>query len=172
MGTEKKAESSWEQPEQLGPYRIQEQVPQPTHSQGERYRATRKTSGSAVLLLLVLLNPETQPPNGADPLERAAPTPVSPEVLTAAEKPDPFVRGWLADGEPQRGPVLSWPLPREPFKGQKRPPCTRYVQVELVGACWMPHRLKAPCPDDLYEHQGECYAPVFSARPPPQSLGQ
>jgi cytochrome c peroxidase len=28
------------------------------------------------------------------------------------------------------------------------------------------------CPDVLYEHQGACYAPAFSARPPPSSLGQ
>jgi len=24
----------------------------------------------------------------------------------------------------------------------------------------------------LYEYQGECYSPAFSAKPPPQSLGQ
>jgi hypothetical protein len=34
------------------------------------------------------------------------------------------------------------------------------------------HKLKAPCPDVLYEYQGECYVPAFSAKPPPQSLGQ
>ncbi|WP_245815021.1 hypothetical protein [Cystobacter ferrugineus] len=68
--------------------------------------------------------------------------------------------------------VLARPLPREPFKGQKRPPCTRYAEVELVGACWLPHELKAPCPDVLYEHQGKCYSPAFSAKQPPSSLGQ
>lgn len=60
--------------------------------------------------------------------------------------------------------------PQEPFKGQKRPPCTRYVEVELIGACWGPHELKAPCPDVLYEHQGKCYVPLFSAKPPPSAL--
>jgi hypothetical protein len=68
--------------------------------------------------------------------------------------------------------VLARPLPKEPFKGQKRPPCTRYAEVELVGACWAPHKLKAPCPETLFEHQGECYLPSFSAKPPPSSLGQ
>lgn len=67
--------------------------------------------------------------------------------------------------------VLARPLPREPFKGQKRPPCTRYAEVEWVGACWLPHELKAPCPDVLYEDQGKCDSPAFSARPPPSSLG-
>ncbi len=64
--------------------------------------------------------------------------------------------------------MLARPLPKEPFKGQKRPPCTRYTEVELVGACWAPHKLKAPCPED----QGECFMPTFSAKPPPSSLGQ
>jgi hypothetical protein len=125
-------------------------------------------------LLFALVRPAlvSQPPSGPEPMARTAPAPVSDEVPTAAEKPDPLASGWLADGTPPKQSLLALPLPREPFKGQKRPPCTRYVQVELVGGCWMPHRLKAPCPGDLYEHKGECYAPVFAAKPPPQSLGQ
>ncbi len=51
MGTKKKSESSREEPEQLGPYRIQEQVPQAAHSQGELYRATHETSGATALVL-------------------------------------------------------------------------------------------------------------------------
>ncbi len=81
-------------------------------------------------------------------------------------------RAGLADTTPQGQPVLARPLPKEPFKGQKRPPCTRYTEVELVGACWAPHKLKAPCPEDLFEYQGECFMPTFSAKPPPSSLGQ
>jgi hypothetical protein len=78
----------------------------------------------------------------------------------------------LADTTPDEPFVLARPLPKEPYKGQKRPPCTRYTEVELVGACWMPHELKAPCPESLHEHQGKCYVPAFSAKPPPQSLGK
>jgi hypothetical protein len=264
VGKKKKAESSSEQPEQLGPYRIQEQVPQAAHSQGELYRATHETSGATALVLkpatedgaltdwsvrcvssaspgflamvvehtpwsvapdkhsveslvftfeevrkgvghmaqvvptsheprpwrrlglalagtagvcalvfvLVVLNPESQPPSGANPLAEAVPAPVSHEVPTVAETPDDRYSAWLADTAPQGQPVLTRPLPREPFKGQKRPPCTRYTEVELVGACWAPHELKAPCPDDLFEYQGKCYLPSFSAKAPPQSLGQ
>jgi hypothetical protein len=112
----------------------------------------------ALLFALVRLAPESPP------------APVSDEVPMATEKPDSF-RAHLADTSPQEPPVLARPLPREPFKGQKRPPCTRYTEVELIGACWMPHELKAPCPEDLFEHQGKCYAPSFSAKPPPQSIG-
>ncbi|MFY0529641.1 hypothetical protein ACN28I_42915 [Archangium gephyra] len=117
----------------------------------------------ALLLALVRLAPVSQPPS-------ALPAPLGHEVPTAVETPD--FRAWLADTTPQGQPLLARPLPKEPFKGQKRPPCTRYTEVELVGACWAPHELRAPCPEDLFEYQGKCYLPSFSARPPPSSLGQ
>ncbi|HLM48191.1 MAG TPA: hypothetical protein VK458_30280 [Myxococcaceae bacterium] len=46
-----------------------------------------------------------------------------------------------------------------------------HIEVKLIGGCWGPHELKAPCPGSLHEHQGECYVPMFSAKPPPSSLG-
>jgi hypothetical protein len=116
-----------------------------------------------LLFALVRLAPMSQVPS-------ALPTPMSHEVPMAAGTSD--FRAGLADTTPQGQPVLARPLPKEPFKGQKRPPCTRYTEVELVGACWAPHKLKAPCPEDLFEYQGECFMPTFSAKPPPSSLGQ
>jgi hypothetical protein len=118
----------------------------------------------ALLLALVRLAPVAQPPS-------ALPAPSSQGVPTAAPETPDF-NAWLADTAPPGQPVLARPLPKEPLKGQKRPPCTRYVEVELVGACWAPHELKAPCPETLFEYQGKCYLPSFSARPPPSSLGQ
>ena len=118
---------------------------------------------SAVFFALVRLAPVFQPPS-------TPPAPLSYEVPTAAETSD--FRASRADTTPQGQTVFARPLPKEPFKGQKRPPCTRYTEVELVGACWMPHKLKAPCPEDLFEHKGECLVPSFSAKPPPSSLGQ
>jgi hypothetical protein len=118
----------------------------------------------ALLFALVRLAPVSQPPS-------APPAPMSHEEPTAAEVPSPIARGLVDTTTPQGQTVLSRPLPKEPYKGQKRPPCTRYTEVELIGACWIPHRLKAPCPESLHEHQGECYVPAFSAKPPPQSLG-
>ena len=120
-------------------------------------------TGCALLLALVRLAPVSQPPS-------ARPAPLSHEVPSAPGTWD--FNSWLADTAAQGQPVLARPLPKEPFKGQKRPPCTRYVEVELVGACWAPHKLKAPCPETLFEYQGECYLPSFSAKPPPSSLGQ
>jgi hypothetical protein len=118
----------------------------------------------ALLLALVRLAPVSQLPS-------APPALTGHEEPTAAEVPTPSIDRHLADTIPEEPFVLVRPLPKEPYKGQKRPPCTRYAEVELIGACWMPHKLKPPCPESLHEHQGECYVPSFSAKPPPSSLG-
>jgi hypothetical protein len=115
-----------------------------------------------LLFTLVRLAPEFQPPGGPEPL-------ASPATGT----PHPISSGSLVDTTDAGEPVIARPLPSEPFQGQKRPPCKRLTETELVGACWTPHALKAPCPDELYEYQGMCYVPAFSAKKPlPQSLGQ
>ena len=127
---------------------------------------------SAVAALVFALVHMSPPPDGPAPLAEATPAPTSHEEPADTQRQDAFISA-LGDTTPQGLPLLARPLPREPFKGQKRPPCTRYAEVELVGACRMPHKMKAPCPNVLFEHQGECYAPVFSAQQqPPQSLGQ
>ncbi|HSP79784.1 MAG TPA: hypothetical protein VLQ93_14725 [Myxococcaceae bacterium] len=36
--------------------------------------------------------------------------------------------------------------------------------------CWIPHRLKAPCPEDIFEYKGECYMVSMETQPLPQSL--
>jgi hypothetical protein len=119
-----------------------------------------------LLFALVRLAPVSPPPS-------APPAPPSQEALTAGENPDMPTHGGLVDTADAGQSEIARPLPKEPFKGQKRPPCTRYAEVELVGACWLPHELKAPCPDVLYEYSGKCYSPAFSAnKPPPSSLGQ
>ncbi|HZH75742.1 MAG TPA: hypothetical protein VEY88_06900, partial [Archangium sp.] len=114
-------------------------------------------TGCALLFALVRLVSVSQPPSAPEPLASAPPAPMSHEVPAAAETSD--FDAWLADTTPQGQPVLARPLPKEAFKGQKRPPCTRYTEVELVGGCWMTHELRAPCPETLFEYQGKCYAP-------------
>jgi hypothetical protein len=139
-----------------------------THEPRRRWRLGLSVASiamvGALLLALVLLVPWSNPPS-------APPAPLGYEEPTAAEVPTPSIDGLLADTTPDEPFVLARPLPKEPYPGQKRPPCTRHTEVELIGACWMPHELKAPCPDSLHEHQGKCYVPAFSAKPPPQSLG-
>ncbi len=260
----KKSEASWEERAQLGPYQLEEQMPQSAHSPGELYRATHEKSGATALVLkpaaeedvaglrdcrarfissvalsyvamevedsrgavasnrnsveslvllfegvhegvrrmarafdddhesrrrwrlglalagaaavcvlllaLVRLALVSQPPSGPEFLANTPPAPMSHEVPTAGGNAYPFFNSALMDTTDAGESVLAWPLPREPFKGQKRPPCARYIEVELVGGCWVPHEMKAPCPKELFEHQGKCYVPAFSAKPPPQSF--
>jgi hypothetical protein len=139
-----------------------------THQPRLRWRLGLGVVGAAtvcaLLFALVRLSSVSQPPS-------APPAPLSHEVLTAGEESDLASSGWLGDTADAGESVVARPLPKRPFKGQKRPPCTRYTEVELVGGCWMTHEIKAPCPDELYEYQGKCHAPTFSAKPPPSSLG-
>jgi hypothetical protein len=124
----------------------------------------------ALAFALVRTGSVSPPPGGPEHLASATPAPVSEEVPTDTEMPltGHSLRG-TADGGP---PVLAHPFPRKPYKGQKRPPCTPRIEVEIMGACWVPHELKAPCPEELYEYQGKCYTTAMLAPPPPQSLGQ
>jgi hypothetical protein len=115
----------------------------------------------ALLLALVRLAPVSPPPSAPH---------MSHEEHTANEKPDTPTYGDIADTADAGHSVLARPLPKEPFKDQKRPPCNRHVETELVGACWLQHVLMAPCPDQLYEYEGKCYSPTIRARPPPSSL--
>jgi hypothetical protein len=116
----------------------------------------------ALLFALVRLDPVSQPPS-------TPPAPISHEELSETELPD-SIEKWLADGTPEEPFSLARPLPKAPYKGQKRPPCSPPVEVELIGACWGIHEMKPPCRDSLHEHQGKCYVPFFSAKPPPSSL--
>ncbi|MFY0529762.1 hypothetical protein ACN28I_43565 [Archangium gephyra] len=122
-------------------------------------------------VIFVLVRMASAPPDSAAPMAGAAPESVSHAEPMDGGMPMPFKSAWLTDTMPE-GRAFADPLPREPFKGQKRPPCNRRIEVEINGACWGPHKLKAPCPEELYEYKGECYVPLFSARPPPQSVGQ
>jgi hypothetical protein len=258
-------EKKWEERTQVGPYQLEEQLPQDPDTPGELYLATHEETGATALVLKPASGEDEAPipdfqvhfiasqeedylalevkdsrrarapdrhsadalvevlgdvregvgrmaraldgPEEPRPLWRGVfalgivaavcalafmlgrlafgpPPPSSPEFLantppglindggpSADGDADPSYNAWLSDTVDAGESVITRPLPREPFKGQKRPPCIRYTEVELVGGCWMEHALKAPCPDSLFEHQGKCYAPSFSAKPPPQSFG-
>ena len=136
-----------------------------------RWRVGLALAGTAVVCGLFFAW-GLQASSGQELVTSIPPALMSHEESTAGGTPDQPARPWgLVDTLDAGESVLADPLPSKPFKGQKRPPCTRYVEVELVGACWLPHELKAPCPDVLYEYQGKCYSPAISAKPPPQSLG-
>jgi hypothetical protein len=124
----------------------------------------------ALLFALVRQASLSQPPDGPDALAGAAPAPESHEVPTDTTVPFTGNSLWgTADGGPS---AISHPFPRKPYKGQRRPPCNPRIEVEIMGACWVPHKLKAPCPEELYEYKGECYTTSMLPQPLPQSLGQ
>jgi len=110
---------------------------------------------------------------------RTLATPPPPQVSEELHEPrvsvppQPSVRVPQAAGVRGRGPTRARPpLPRKPYKGQKRPPCTPWVEVKINGGCWVPHLLKAPCPEELFAYQGQCYTTAMLAPPTPQSLGE
>ncbi|HYO57898.1 hypothetical protein [Archangium sp.] len=51
MSTDKQSEVNGAEPERLGPYQLEEQVPQSPHAPGELYLATHDTSGATALVL-------------------------------------------------------------------------------------------------------------------------
>ncbi|MFL5348252.1 MAG: hypothetical protein ACJ8AT_25950, partial [Hyalangium sp.] len=51
MDDKKKPGASWEERTQLGPYQLEEQMPQPPHSPAELYLATHEKSGATALVL-------------------------------------------------------------------------------------------------------------------------
>jgi hypothetical protein len=263
---ERKTGVIWMESEQLGPYRLQEQVVETAPGQAELYRATHEVSGARALVLkpgsddaslprtdwrvrcvssaspsYLALEVEHSPwsvPSKEPPAEAlvcvledaqgavrrlgrafsaptqprlrwrlglasagaaavcalvfalvrqlpVAPPPGVPDALVASaesaalgqEVPTDAVRDHrddspllsLPDGSPS---ALARPLPDRPYKGQARPPCRPRIEVEINGGCWTPHRLKAPCPHELFEYKGECYMVTMEKKPLPQSLGR
>lgn len=112
--------------------------------------------------------PASPPPANPDAVARAETVPMSHDVATDIEVP--LTGNSIVGSEDGGIPVLAHPLPRKPYKGQKRPPCNPRIEVEINGGCWVPHKLTAPCPEELYEYQGQCYTTSMLPPPTPQSV--
>ena len=95
--------------------------------------------------------------------------PMGCDVQAPDEVPSTFTNGTLLDPKLQAPGEISKKVPKEPLKGQVRPPCKSHIQKEINGGCWVPHKMKAPCHDELYEHEGECYMPIFTPPPDPNA---
>ena len=114
--------------------------------------------------------PVSPPPSNPEPVVSIAPALLSDEVPT--DTLPPLTGHSLKESEDGGVPTIAHPFPSKPFKGQKRPPCSPRSEVEINGGCWVPHKLTAPCPEDLFEYQGQCYTTAMLAPRTPQSLGQ
>ncbi|OJH42536.1 hypothetical protein [Cystobacter ferrugineus] len=66
--------------------------------------------------------------------------------------------------------AIGYPMPKEPFPGQMKPPCGEGAYVEIRGACWYQGKQDAPCPKGTAEYEGKCYMPVRAKKPEPRSL--
>ncbi|MDC0707092.1 serine/threonine-protein kinase [Stigmatella sp. ncwal1] len=55
---------------------------------------------------------------------------------------------------------LTLDMPKEPLRGQRRPPCPR-LQTSIRGGCWVEIvQASPPCGESFYEWKGACYVPV------------
>jgi serine/threonine protein kinase len=80
----------------------------------------------------------------------------------------------LLSAEPTSRPlspayVVSLPMPKDPFPGQKKPPCSPRFEREALGACWIVLEAKPPCEREGYEYDGKCVRASFHAPRPPAS---
>lgn len=90
----------------------------------------------------------------------------APAVAEAAlDEPIAFTD--MEDATPQ---VIGYPMPKAPFKEQRKPPCLEGTEVEIRGGCWVPLEYRPPCPRSTAEFEGKCYMPVRKKDPPPTSL--
>jgi len=133
-----------------------------------------KLAGAAVLCILAFTvgrhAPVSPSASGPEPVVSVATAPLSDGMPT--DTLPPLTGHSLKETEDGGIAALAHPFPSKPFKGQKRPPCSPRSEEEINGGCWVPHELKAPCPEDLFEHKGKCYTTAMLAPRTPQSLGQ
>jgi hypothetical protein len=62
---------------------------------------------------------------------------------------------------PSLAHVLSLPMPKTPFPGQKKPPCSRRSEREIFGVCWVVLEVRPPCEREGYEYEGKCLRASF-----------
>ena len=133
-----------------------------------------KLAGAAGVCILAFTvgrhAPVSPPPSGPEPVVSVATAPLSDGM--PMDTLPPLTGHSFKETEDGGIAVLAHPFPNKPFKGQKRPPCSPRSEVEINGGCWSPHKLSAPCPEDIFEYKGQCYVTVMLAPRTPQSLGQ
>jgi serine/threonine protein kinase len=60
-------------------------------------------------------------------------------------------------------PYLAREMPKDPLKGQRKPPCDERGEKAINGACWYPVAdERPPCGPTLFDFEGRCYAPTFN----------
>ncbi|MFL5349473.1 MAG: serine/threonine protein kinase [Hyalangium sp.] len=106
-----------------------------------------------------------EPPPDIAEYVHESPTPEAPDggvgeeaLASAVQTPRP--------GSPAY--VLGLPMRREPFPGQKKPPCAPRTQKAINGGCWWGPlgTQKPPCGVEAYDYDNGCYGPVLTLDAP------
>jgi serine/threonine protein kinase len=73
--------------------------------------------------------------------------------------------------DPAPNLALGLPMPKQPFPGQRRPPCDPDAERAINGGCWIGPitSKKPPCGTAWYDYDGGCYAPHITAPRQPTS---
>jgi serine/threonine protein kinase len=67
--------------------------------------------------------------------------------------------------------ALALPMPKNPFPGQRKPPCDPEMQKAINGGCWAGPigTKKPPCGKNAVDYDDGCYLPVFDMPAPSTS---
>jgi eukaryotic-like serine/threonine-protein kinase len=69
--------------------------------------------------------------------------------------------------------VMGRSMPKQPFPGQRKPPCEERVEKAINGACWVGVAdEKPPCGPKMFDHEDRCYLPSYDAPRQPASEKQ
>lgn len=103
--------------------------------------------GVVALVALVLLWPVVQ----------------APVAKVQVRMPESEMEVWATDIAVDPVPLRSGGVPR-PVPNQKRAPCTKGLELELSGACWL-SVTQRPCPPQTVAYQSQCLLlPVAAPR--------
>jgi hypothetical protein len=65
--------------------------------------------------------------------------------------------------------ALAREMPKQPFPGQRKPPCERPEKV-INGGCWVGVvDEKPPCGQRMFDFADRCYIPAYTIPRPPTS---
>jgi serine/threonine protein kinase len=74
---------------------------------------------------------------------------------------------------PSAGVVLATigrEMPKQPFPGQRKPPCEPRLETVIMGACWVRVGSEtSPCGMKMFDWDGKCFTPSFTAPSQPTS---
>jgi serine/threonine protein kinase len=139
------------------------------------WAASSAVGGAMVAFLVLLLMRPVRPAPPPEPAPNPTPWLATPEEI-AQFAPDAGVAD-EAQTSLQDVPRVVMPLvmgvgakmPKQPFPGQRKPPCDPDTEIAVIGACWSVLKKKAPCGPAAYDYVDQCLRASFDAPRQPTS---